>query len=438
VGAAWRATGMVAVICLIVAGRAAAQTPPARPAPATQTVAGPPLEKVEFDEAIQRAIEKNLSIALSANQISQTEMRLVTARAKLYPDVTATYQNNTLNTQSGFNGLVTQPQNQSLFFVGASVPVLNLVSVEGLRVARDQIEVSRRSAADVRKDVAVSTALAYLGIINARRQVDVETRAMANAQAHLDYADLRLQGGAGSRLNQVRAAQEVAAEQARLEAATLIMRRAQEALGVLLAADTPIDAGADPMFETPSPADEAEWMQTRTDVRLETANRAAADRILQNTWRAYVGTATAGFTPEYIAPSSIFQQSNSWRFGITFTQPLFDHTLVGFRRSQQLLVDQASLSLSAVELEARSEVRIARYAVESLQRALDSARQAATDAADVLRITTAAFQVGANTNIEVIDAERSARDADTTASLAEDALRRAQLDLLVAMGRFPR
>jgi len=56
----------------------------------------------------------------------------------------------------------------------------------------------------------------------------------------------------------------------------------------------------------------------------------------------------------------------------------------------------------------------------------------------VLRVTTAAFEAGASTNIEVIDAERSARDAETAVTVADDAVRRSQLDVLVAIGRFPK
>ena len=37
------------------------------------------------------------------------------------------------------------------------------------------------------------------------------------AGAHLDYAERRLAAGAGSRLNQLRAAQEASADEARLE-----------------------------------------------------------------------------------------------------------------------------------------------------------------------------------------------------------------------------
>ena len=48
------------------------------------------------------------------------------------------------------------------------------------------------------------------------------------------------------------------------------------------------------------------------------------------------------------------------------------------------------------------------------------------------------FRAGAATNIEVIDAERTARDADYLVTQAEDNLRRARLELLTAMGLFPR
>ena len=55
----------------------------------------------------------------------------------------------------------------------------------------------------------------------------------------------------------------------------------------------------------------------------------------------------------------------------------------------------------------------------------------------VVDIVNISFRPGAATNIEVIDAERRARDADTTVAVAEDTLRRARLELLIALGRFP-
>jgi outer membrane protein TolC len=100
-------------------------------------------------------------------------------------------------------------------------------------------------------------------------------------------------------------------------------------------------------------------------------------------------------------------------------------------------LDRAQYARNAVEIRARSEIRIGEESVRSYERALTSARLAAQQANEVLKISTAAFEVGATTNIEVIDAQRSARDAETLAEVAEDALRRARLELLVAIGRFP-
>ena len=71
------------------------------------------------------------------------------------------------------------------------------------------------------------------------------------------------------------------------------------------------------------------------------------------------------------------------------------------------------------------------------ERAVAHARLAAEQATEVVRITDIAFREGATTNIEVIDAQRRARDADTAAAIADDAVRRARLELLVATGRFP-
>ena len=54
-----------------------------------------------------------------------------------------------------------------------------------------------------------------------------------------------------------------------------------------------------------------------------------------------------------------------------------------------------------------------------------------------LDLANLAYHAGATTNIEVIDAELRARDADSAVVIAEDNVRQARLDLLVAAGQFP-
>ena len=104
------------------------------------------------------------------------------------------------------------------------------------------------------------------------------------------------------------------------------------------------------------------------------------------------------------------------------------------RRSE---VDAVRAERLQAEREARAEVRTALEAVRSTERALAAARMAAAQAAEVVQITDTAFREGATTNIEVLDAQRLARDADTAAALAETDVTRARLEVLVAaLGRL--
>jgi len=118
--------------------------------------------------------------------------------------------------------------------------------------------------------------------------------------------------------------------------------------------------------------------------------------------------------------------------------PIFDAgTRLGNRTERQAALDQAAATLANATTQASSQVRAAREAVASGERALASARAAADQAQQVVSITNISFRAGAATNIEVIDAERVSRDADMAVAVAEDTLRRARLELLNAVGRFP-
>lgn len=394
--------------------------------------------RVTFDEAVSRAIERNPAVAQAATAVARADALLQQARAATMPGVGLAVANTTLDTARGFDGLVTQPQNQFAFSATASVPVLAAARWAAVTQSKDQIEVARLSTADVRQQIAVSAAQAYLAVIATQRQVQVDERSLENARAHLDYAQRRLDGGAGSRLDQLRAAQSAASADALLEATRFALRRAQEALGVLLAEDGPVDAGAEPVFDTVL-VDGDSWMNARPDVQFQQSVHRAAERVLRDSWKDWLPTATASFDPQLIAPAGLFQPSRTWRFTVSLSQPVFDG---GARRAstrlREVAIDQARLTLDLLQIQARSEVRLASDSLTMLERAQASARLAATQAAEVLQISNTAFQLGATTNIEVIDAQRSARIAETVAAIAEDAVRRARLELLVATGRFPR
>jgi outer membrane protein TolC len=75
--------------------------------------------------------------------------------------------------------------------------------------------------------------------------------------------------------------------------------------------------------------------------------------------------------------------------------------------------------------------------MERADEGLAASREAARLAHEALDLATIAYRAGATTNLEVIDAQRVARNAELQAAVAEDSARQARLDLLYSSGRFP-
>jgi outer membrane protein TolC len=399
-----------------------------------------PTKVVEFDDAVARAVAAHRSVAQAAVAIERAEGLLRQARAATLPVVSATISSTTLDREVGFDDRVTQPQTQVTFGLNASMQVLAPARWAASAQARDQVAIAEQSVVEARRQIAIAAGQAYLAVIAQRRQVEVTTRSVENARAHLDYARKRREGGLGSRLNELRAEQSLSTDEVRLENARLALLQAQEALGIILVEDGPVDAGSEPTLAVPSTSSDAAVAQAlaeRSDLVLQRAVKAAAERVFNDSVRDIMPTGTISFAPQYVTPRGLFQPSKSWRLTLSVTQPIFEGgQRAGVKMLRAAAVNQAQLTIESLEIELRAEARFAQASVDSYTRALERARAAATQAVEVLTITTGAFELGASTNLEVIDAQRSARDAEAAAVIAEDNLRRARLDLLIALGRF--
>jgi outer membrane protein TolC len=427
--------------CVAVAAHAQPQPqpqpqppPPAQPPPVPATA----LEVVTFDEAVQRAIASNLTVERAATAVLGAEALLAQARAAVRPTAGGTAVVTVLDNERGFDGNVVQPRTQLTLGGSVDVPVLAASGWAARTQAADQVAIAKITVADIRRQVGVAAAQAYLQVITAKQQVEVNQRARDTAKAQLDYATARREGGVGSRLNEERAAQELAVNEELLERSRLSVMLGQEALGRLLVADHAIDVAGPPALMTPA-ADGEAWWSARTDIQLFDARIEAQTRVVNDSRRDWVPTVGAAFRPQYITPAGLFAPAATWTALLSANIPLWDS---GQRRALRAR-RQADLSLFRVdrrdaEVSARSEVRIARTTIDAESRALERSREAATHAAEVLRITDVAFRAGATTNIELVDAQRRSRDAESAVTQAEDRARQARLALLVALGQFPR
>jgi outer membrane protein TolC len=407
----------------------------------------PAVERVTFQQAIDRAIANNPSATIAAAGILRAQGLLAQARSASLLQLIGNVTTTTLNKGVSFEGTTVSPRSQLSASLTIDQPLLAAAAWARRAQARDNLQIAELSAVETRRQIALATADTYLSIITRLRVLEGDNRARDTARAHFDLATELEQQGTGSRLNALRAQQQLTTFERQIELASLTVYLAREALGVLLVANGPVDAIDEPAFALPPDAAALAstntgltpvLLQARPDLRLFSSQRQAAQRVVNDSSKEWWPSLNAIFLPQTVRPAGFFSEANSWRFLLQANIPVFD----GGQRSsvktqRRAALDVAQANLAGAVTQASSEVRAAREAVAAGERGLAKAREAADQGQQVVNIVNISFRAGGATNIEVIDAERSARDADTAVAVAEDILRRARLDLLLALGRFP-
>jgi outer membrane protein TolC len=405
--------------------------------------------KATLDEAIQRALEHNPNTRTAIANIKVAYAQMEEIRANSFPTLYATGTQTRLDGNrvaiTGGIAVVTVPENQSVVALQLTLPLVAPKAWANWSRAVDQVDVNRVSFADTQRLVALATARAYLTVYATHLTVDVDLRAQENARAHLAFAQKRLQGGIGNRIDAVRAAQEVASDESQLENAYAQLVQAREALGVLMGVDgKPVDvteAAPEGQLPPPPPLELAlkRARGERSDVKVSVERLKAADHSLDLSFTEYLPSLAATFQPFWQNYANSFSPNNGWQAQLILSLPLYDGSLrYGLIHEREGNRTVSHLNLEATVRQAESD---ARSSFESLERANASwkaAKEAARLAHEALSLADLAYRAGATNELDVIDAERQARDADTQAASAEDNMLQAQLNLLNAAALFPK
>jgi outer membrane protein len=271
------------------------------------------------------------------------------------------------------------------------------------------------------------------------RELEVAARARETARAHYEYAHTRLTTGLGNGVDDARAEQELRTDEAQLASAETALVRSQNALAVLLSEEELIDAADDVTLAGAPDAQSAidHARQSRTDVRLLQAHRSATENLRHDAWVYYAPTLLAQVLA-FRETQTPLQPGSGWQAAVVLSIPFYDGgARYGIHQERKASDDEARVQLEASLRQVGVEVRSAFRVVENTDRGLLAARAAAIAARTAAALADKSYRAGASTNIEVVDAERRARDADTQVALAEDSARQARLDLLLATGAFP-
>jgi outer membrane protein TolC len=428
---------------LLIGLSVCAQARPIAPAFADDAVAPGTIvtERLTLAEALSRAFAQNPDARVAEYEIAKSEGLLTQSRAAELPTLLGTGAYTRLDhDRVTSSGIKIGAANQWSANLLLSVPLLVPTAWAGVHRANAALSVAKVSASSVRRDLAAAVARAYLGVVLQRRQIDAANRARDTARAHFEFAHTRLMGGVGNSLDDVRAEQELRIDEVQLAAARVAVTRAQAALAAVLSSDHLIDVVDEvPLPESPgaqAAGDEAR--RTRVDVKVLETRLGGARNSHRDVWTLYSPYLTGNATAFAQDLGSAIQPRSGWQAQLLLTLPFYDGGLrTGVEKERAGNESEAQVQLEAAVRDLTVEVRSAFEIVMRSDEGLTAARESSRLARKAAELADLAYRAGATTNLEVIDAERRARDAETQAALAEDAARQARLDLLLATGRFP-
>jgi outer membrane protein TolC len=450
---------MSLALALVVTGSADGQERSATPllsidaGSTTATAAAPDsvrpvARRIGFRDAVAQSIDRNANALTAAADIRRVGGLMEQVRAASLPTLTVNASYTRLNKDRTFNTTVSDGGTENVVVAAKdqwnvngvlAIPIIAPQAWANWSRAADQLESSKLSQRDVQRTVGITAARAYLTVFAQKRQVDVNRQARDNSLAHMQYADSRLRGGIGNRVDWARAGQELEQNEAILQNSYANLYRSQEALGILLGLDEPVDVEEIPQIPGMPTLDQAvDESQGRSDILLFRQQEKAADRSLNLSWTEYLPNITLFGQPFYQNPSSLTSPETGWQIQAVLSWVLFDGgARYGRTHEREALLDQARIQLDLGLRQANSDVRAALDNVERTAAAVERQHNSAKLAEDAMRLADIAYRAGASTNLELIDAQRRARDAETLANIAEDNQRQAAIDLLSASGRFP-
>ena len=404
--------------------------------------------KVGFRDAVAQALARNPTALVAAADIRRVSGIMEEIRASSLPtlSVVATYtrldRDRTFQSGSSDGGSSTTvvASRDSVNVNGLiSIPLIAPQAWANWARAANDVDTAKASARDVQRTVAINTGSAYLTIYAQKRQVDVFRQARDNSLEHFRYAEARLRGGIGNRIDWARAGEELESNEANLQTSFANLYRSQEALGILLGENEPVDVEEVPDIPTAPTMDQAlAEAPGRADVLLFRQEQNAADRSLNLSWTEYLPTVNVTGGPFYQNPSSLSTPETGWQVVALLNWYLYDGgARYGRTHQREALLSKTSIQFEASMRQADAEVRASLFTMERAHAAVERAKDAAQLANDAMRLAEVAYRAGASTNLELIDAQRRARDVETQANLAENNERQATLDFLAAAGRFP-
>lgn len=407
-----------------------------------------------LDTLVQRGLHANLDLLQAAERVQRSRALAAGARAELAPRGGAALgaraqQLSTTEAPGADRDARRSETFSAAVDVGWEIDLFGrLRSAAGAAAARARAVEADESA--VRLAVSAEIAHAWFALNGAREELRLARTVIDNRRATLDLVLRRTRAGYSAPLDEARARAELAAAESSLPEHESAVARATHRLAVLLGA-SPSSFEA-PLASAPAPRalslrlpEPAQWAAQRPDLQAAEARLQAQSLDVESVRAEFLPRLTITGVLGVVAGSLSglgAAGGASWFVAPSVSVPLFDRGRIDARlQAARAGEREALLHYRQRVLLATEEVENALVHVRQGQLRLAALQERARQAGAAEGLARKRFEAGASDLLELLDAQRSAQQAELglVAALAEQqqrivALQRALGARFVAVG----
>jgi len=428
-------------------------SPPALQAPAPAEIPRAPLV-LDLSGALARARTENAMLRAARARVDERRGLITTTRADALPQLTLigdfTRLRDVSMLNSGFADLAPAmgiplsllTGTRSVYTSQASL-VQPLFYWGKLGTAIDIARMGEQEAAygysTAELDVLHGVAKAYLAVLSAQAEQEVIETRRKTAEQFVSDVKARLEAQSATELDRLRAESELLAVIPEALQADANVKRAMEVLNGQLGLDPKaplalVDLGQPEAGVRPAGAERSELAQLKQQEAMYRAN----EKIITSDLRPKFDF-SASYGYQAGKTDNLFKEPyDTWRVSVTMKFPIFD----GLRSSGKRAQNKAQLEqVKQMRVDRERSIAIEQSTADrELEKAIalaEASGKAHDATAEALRMSREAFDQGLITSLDLLQAERSERQAESQRRRAELGLWAARFDQRRSLGLPP-
>ncbi len=371
-----------------------------------------------FEQALRRAVDKNLTVARAREEVVAAKATKRAIFSIVLPKITAsgslTRNSEEVAFGSGADARTILPENDWTTRITVQQPIFaGLRDLRAYSQARVGVEGAQDLVAAAEDAALLRVAADYLAAVQGMGLIDVEQQSLELARDRRRHAQNLLEAGETTRVEVLRAETAIKAAERRVIAARQMRNAAIGRLrvGLLLEGDVQVQEPSAPLTPPPDEAtllDRAE--RERPEARQAAHQLRFAELEVQKEWGAYlpIVTAEAGYVRQKVE----FPKDRFGYAALRFTVPLFQGSDVSGRvAAARARRRQAEMALDEARRAVREDVHIAVLDLEAARTSAKLAEEQLAAAEEEHQQTLERYRSQEATALDMEAAETSLADA---------------------------